>query len=963
MKTTAVLFRSLSILALAASAVLPGTASAATAKVALTFDDGLGSHHSAVAPMLAATGHNATFYIATGLLGTAEHMTWTQVQSLHAQGFEIGGHSVTHAELPEISIPSMQQEIKGSYDALIAKGITPKAFATPYGAYNQNVLAEVAKYYESHRGFHDINLNGFPYNKYLLQVRQITSLTTVAQVETWIDEAEAGGHWLILVFHDILPSGQAVGDYGWTTQNLQALLDSLNARSIKAKTVSEIIGDYTNLLANGDFDNGIANGWSTDQPSFVAKDTTTKGAVSTPLSSIKFTGSASTAHLFSPKAGVSSANEYGIRFFTNTQGLSAGELSFYVDEYDANGNWLSWKWLGAAGLNEVIDQSYLYKPTSSGVAFSTVNAYFAAGSVGTAFLDAVEFFSTSETQTNPVPNPNPNPNPTSTRPSCPFTAKANRTVVNFPSKRLVSNGDHAAAFTSVSAHVGAGTYTVQLAAWDGYPERISVTQPHEQYFVKLQSGNTDLVTTNPTSDVPDFLASASVVETVNTGFVVPQGVDTVAAKHAYWPDTSSPNSLEPICVAFDKKVEEPPACDSKAKATGWVESGNATLVVPAGACPMTVSFSSYQHTGTVQPYEEQVLIDNITGTYGPGTHRIGPLNLACNWQADLYYGTVLEQLGANGHGDLYIASDAKENQVCEPPPPEDPKECPFLPTANRTVIKFNGTKIVSHEWYDGTVPYQFSVDASVPAGTYRVSLASYDGYAGRESVSQPKEQYLVKFMNNSSILATSGATTDLQDNVFEANWSGVVNETLTLNADANRVNVFHAAYQDFGSPNSVQPVCVALEKLNGSSYILSGDFQNGFSGGWTNDNSNRVKADVSGKGAAPNAGSSISLGGGASAVHLFSPRVSVPSGQMVSVSMYANTSGVTAGELGFYLDEFDANGNWVSGKWLGAADNGTAKEYQYSYVPTSGAVTKISLQTYFTFTPSGTAYVDNALIY
>ena len=97
-----------------------------------------------------------------------------------------------------------------------------------------------------------------------------------------------------------------------------------------------------------------------------------------------------------------------------------------------------------------------------------------------------------------------------------------------------------------------------------------------------------------------------------------------------------------------------------------VEGGMATLIIPPNGCSVKVSFSSYSHNGTVRPFEDQVLIDNITDTYGPGTYHIGPLTLACNWQTDLYIGDVLEHLGPNGHNDsrYLLDYDAVEDQVC-----------------------------------------------------------------------------------------------------------------------------------------------------------------------------------------------------------------------------------------------------------------------------------------------------------
>jgi hypothetical protein len=58
------------------------------------------------------------------------------------------------------------------------------------------------------------------------------------------------------------------------------------------------------------------------------------------------------------------------------------------------------------------------------------------------------------------------------------------------------------------------------------------------------------------------------------------------------------------------------------------------------------------------------------------------------------------------------------------------------------------------------------------------------------------------------------------------------------------------------------------------------------------------------------------------------------------------------------VDEYDALGNWISGKWLGMAQNGTTGTLSYAYTPSSASVMSVSIQTYLDLNPSGTAYVD-----
>jgi peptidoglycan/xylan/chitin deacetylase (PgdA/CDA1 family) len=79
--------------------------------LAITFDDGYRDNHEIAALELERRGLPATFFITTGFVGTdlvppwdaklgirSRWMTWDQVRDLHARGFGIGAHTVTHPD-------------------------------------------------------------------------------------------------------------------------------------------------------------------------------------------------------------------------------------------------------------------------------------------------------------------------------------------------------------------------------------------------------------------------------------------------------------------------------------------------------------------------------------------------------------------------------------------------------------------------------------------------------------------------------------------------------------------------------------------------------------------------------------------------------------------------------------------------------------------------------------------------
>jgi peptidoglycan/xylan/chitin deacetylase (PgdA/CDA1 family) len=112
--------------------------------VSLTFDNGAISQYTlgykqAVAPH----GVSATFYINTGVIGGANHMSWSQLSAVAAAGQEIGGKTVDGTNLTTQSTSQQVAEICNDRQALLSHGLKPAGFAYPAGAFNTTLESEV----------------------------------------------------------------------------------------------------------------------------------------------------------------------------------------------------------------------------------------------------------------------------------------------------------------------------------------------------------------------------------------------------------------------------------------------------------------------------------------------------------------------------------------------------------------------------------------------------------------------------------------------------------------------------------------------------------------------------------------------------------------------------------------------------------------------------------------------------
>jgi peptidoglycan/xylan/chitin deacetylase (PgdA/CDA1 family) len=116
--------------------------------VAITFDDGYLDNATNAAPILRALELPACFFVSTDLISSSRpfphdivqrrppqpHLTWDDLRSLIAQGFEVGSHTCSHADLGAVSLDDAERELRSSRERLEAElGIPIRLFAFPYG--------------------------------------------------------------------------------------------------------------------------------------------------------------------------------------------------------------------------------------------------------------------------------------------------------------------------------------------------------------------------------------------------------------------------------------------------------------------------------------------------------------------------------------------------------------------------------------------------------------------------------------------------------------------------------------------------------------------------------------------------------------------------------------------------------------------------------------------------------------
>jgi peptidoglycan/xylan/chitin deacetylase (PgdA/CDA1 family) len=132
--------------------------------IIITFDDGYQDFYTHAVPILKSKGLTATVFLPTGKIGTSEknrqdnswdshesayptkHLIWNEVKAFIKDGFLVGSHTVTHADLSSIPEDQIKHELTRSRSDIQDKlGLQVDIFSYPggSGAGNQALQSDV----------------------------------------------------------------------------------------------------------------------------------------------------------------------------------------------------------------------------------------------------------------------------------------------------------------------------------------------------------------------------------------------------------------------------------------------------------------------------------------------------------------------------------------------------------------------------------------------------------------------------------------------------------------------------------------------------------------------------------------------------------------------------------------------------------------------------------------------------
>lgn len=112
----------------------------------ITFDDGYLDNYENAVPILKDCGFTATFYCIAEMVGKKGYMSAEQLKEMISDGFEVGSHTLSHPELPTVSVEEKKRQIaesKKRLSDLLSTNI--RSFCYPRGLYDEDSLHFVSE--------------------------------------------------------------------------------------------------------------------------------------------------------------------------------------------------------------------------------------------------------------------------------------------------------------------------------------------------------------------------------------------------------------------------------------------------------------------------------------------------------------------------------------------------------------------------------------------------------------------------------------------------------------------------------------------------------------------------------------------------------------------------------------------------------------------------------------------------
>ncbi len=213
--------------------------------VIVMFDDGWDDQFTTAVPILQNLGLKATFDVYPAAMDGewSDFMSWSQVEWLAQNGFDVESHTYSHQDLNNLSQATLTDELTGSKEAFLNHRIQTGELALPYGdgADNTTVLqaAKNAGYLIVRSDEVVLDTTGVTYST--IQINDMNNATTVQYLNYLLTGAQVS----VLIYHHINTDTSDIDSV--TPTNFTAQMNYLKTNGYNVLTMRDMFFDITPL--------------------------------------------------------------------------------------------------------------------------------------------------------------------------------------------------------------------------------------------------------------------------------------------------------------------------------------------------------------------------------------------------------------------------------------------------------------------------------------------------------------------------------------------------------------------------------------------------------------------------------------------------------------------------------------------------------------------------------------------
>lgn len=234
---------------LGAIATKPTSATYTNGVISISLDDSSATDYTLARQTLGKYNLPATCYLIADLVGTTGPTVAQYLELQDSLGWEIGGHAYTLANhntrLENLSATACDNELRALKEWLLDNGFLGEQFASPGGTASLTVIANVLKYFSSHRNAGQPAAFGSTQSAPPVTPRMLAGATfdatnaPIATCQALVDKVKAAKSWGIFNIHSI--SSGASSGLVMSQANLDTLCAYIVAQGVACRTVSRVM--------------------------------------------------------------------------------------------------------------------------------------------------------------------------------------------------------------------------------------------------------------------------------------------------------------------------------------------------------------------------------------------------------------------------------------------------------------------------------------------------------------------------------------------------------------------------------------------------------------------------------------------------------------------------------------------------------------------------------------------------